>query len=271
MEVSIKTELEPAALRQKALELGLLADKLERGKVPDLVLPEAESKKSNLLEVLTQIAPVPETPTGKGAAPEILYPTEGKELDPRGMPWDGRIHSSGKSKLQNGCWKNKKGVAVSLIARVEAEYGISGEPGVVTTPNPVAPASIAPAPPAPVAPAPPVPPAPPEPEIPAEPVMTEEANGITYTQYIESGWTEEQLINTGRMLPRETKLQETTVAWDQIQGLVQARVEAGKLNPGEIEQILTTYAPQGVSDLPGLAQHPELWSSAYSKFTEAWR
>lgn len=42
----------------------------------------------------------------------------GAELDAAGMPWDERIHSSTRSKLQNGNWKLKRGVDPDLVATI---------------------------------------------------------------------------------------------------------------------------------------------------------
>lgn len=82
--------------------------------------------------------PVPEATT----APDIPIPAEIPPIDPAedkliggpvtvgnvdasGMPWDARIHSSGKTTLKSGarkeCWKYKKGITNEFIAEVEAE------------------------------------------------------------------------------------------------------------------------------------------------------
>lgn len=53
------------------------------------------------------------------AAPSI--PAGSVELDAKGLPWDSRIHSSGKTKLANGTWRYKGGVPPERIAAVEAE------------------------------------------------------------------------------------------------------------------------------------------------------
>lgn len=62
-----------------------------------------------------------------GAAPNALPGANagstpaGAELDSAGSPWDARIHSSGKSKLQDGTWKLKKGVDAALVQQVTAQ------------------------------------------------------------------------------------------------------------------------------------------------------
>jgi hypothetical protein len=43
------------------------------------------------------------------------------ELDSAGLPWDKRIHSSGRTKLQDGTWRKLKGLDDTLVATVEAE------------------------------------------------------------------------------------------------------------------------------------------------------
>lgn len=46
----------------------------------------------------------------------------GVELDAAGLPWDQRIHSSSRVKLDNGCWKKKKGINnPSFVGQVETE------------------------------------------------------------------------------------------------------------------------------------------------------
>jgi hypothetical protein len=60
------------------------------------------------------------------------------ELDSRGLPWDGRIHSSTKSKLANGQWKNARGKSPEQIARVEDELRTA------TSAPPLAPVPAAP-------------------------------------------------------------------------------------------------------------------------------
>ncbi|AUR82098.1 protein of unknown function DUF2815 [Vibrio phage 1.021.C._10N.222.51.F9] len=62
----------------------------------------------------------------------------------------------------------------------------------------VAPQPAAPAPaPTPAAPQPPVPPTPPAPAAPATLTMTAAANGMTYQQYVDAGWSDDQMIQAG--------------------------------------------------------------------------
>lgn len=67
--------------------------------------------------------PEPEQDRKVGAVPEIAtgYP-DGEELDSEGLPWDARIHSSGKSRLKSDdTWKKLRGVDPELVKQVEAE------------------------------------------------------------------------------------------------------------------------------------------------------
>jgi len=48
--------------------------------------------------------------------------SNGEEVDSRGLPWDGRIHSSNKEKSEKtGEWRRRRGVSPEVEAEVEAE------------------------------------------------------------------------------------------------------------------------------------------------------
>lgn len=64
-------------------------------------------------------APGMVAPTASGVAPTANAPAV--ELDKNGLPWDARIHSSTKSKLKSGEWKEKRGVEAATVAAIEAE------------------------------------------------------------------------------------------------------------------------------------------------------
>lgn len=92
------------------------------------------------------IAPLVATPDSS-AAPVVAPTANHVEVDSRGLPWDARIHSRERTKLQNGQWKNKRGTDPELIKTVEAELAgvMSSAPAsapVVTPP----PATVAPPP-----------------------------------------------------------------------------------------------------------------------------
>ena len=76
--------------------------------------------------------PVPgaaEIPPIESTVSEVEQPSgldsAAANTDASGMPWDARIHSSGKTTLKSGarkaCWKYKKGITDAYIAEVEAE------------------------------------------------------------------------------------------------------------------------------------------------------
>lgn len=76
--------------------------------------------------------------------------TTGIELDATGLPWDGRIHASTKTKTAAGNWKKAKGVDKATIPVIEAELRAAGATSTVPAHEFQPPA--APAPPAPAAP-----------------------------------------------------------------------------------------------------------------------
>jgi hypothetical protein len=61
-------------------------------------------------------------------APGAASPTHvGAELDPRGYPWDGRIHSSSKARVAKGnTWKYIRGIDKGVVEAVEAELRAQG-------------------------------------------------------------------------------------------------------------------------------------------------
>jgi hypothetical protein len=76
-------------------------------------------------------APVPNVPVQVALAASVPVPVPGTDLAPpmpgvtvdaAGLPWDQRIHSSGKKTNKgDGLWTAKRGVEPSTIAQVEAE------------------------------------------------------------------------------------------------------------------------------------------------------
>lgn len=72
-----------------------------------------------------------------GAAPALV---PGVELDSRGFPWDGRIHSESKGRIGDGSWRKKKNLDAALLAQVEAEHVAARNAGVPPAAPPVAPA-----------------------------------------------------------------------------------------------------------------------------------
>ena len=65
--------------------------------------------------------PAATTETASTPAPPAAAP-EGVDVDREGIPWDGRIHSSAKTKLVKGdTWKIKRGTDPALVEQVKAE------------------------------------------------------------------------------------------------------------------------------------------------------
>lgn len=69
--------------------------------------------------------PIPPAPVdGEGpdpGTPQHSGPVDPAEVDAVGLPWDGRIHSSSRAVLQDGTWRQKRGVSETLLAAVTAE------------------------------------------------------------------------------------------------------------------------------------------------------
>lgn len=101
---------------------------------------------------LAATVPVPPAPTPAVAAIAPTAPVAPSslagsvELDAKGLPWDSRIHSSGKTLIKDGTWRYKGGVPPERIAAVEAE--LRGGPAPLAVP--VAPIATTQAPAAPV-------------------------------------------------------------------------------------------------------------------------
>ncbi len=67
-------------------------------------------------------APLPHhTPEDAGTSPEGQPDEFGSGVDADGLPWDGRIHASTKTKIKNCTWKAKRGVDAETVATVTAE------------------------------------------------------------------------------------------------------------------------------------------------------
>lgn len=54
-------------------------------------------------------------------ANEIFKHTNSLETDINNLPWDSRIHSGNRTKLNNGAWKYKRGLDIPYIETVEKE------------------------------------------------------------------------------------------------------------------------------------------------------
>lgn len=149
------------------LSLGATAAPFTAGAVPSLTV--LENMPATTFAATVPNVPAPPAPTSENAgqvvAPPTANPAGGVELDKAGLPWDGRIHASTKTKTKPGLWTAKRGVDPALVVTVEAELRqvMGAAPAVAPAAPPAPPAApvvpVAP-PQAPAAPvAPPAPPA----------------------------------------------------------------------------------------------------------------
>jgi hypothetical protein len=126
------------------------------------------------------VPPLPPAPPAPAAAPVASPPSAAAaptaapapQLDSRGLPWDQRIHSSGKAMNEDGTWRKKRGLMEARVHEVERELR-----ALMALPAPAAAPAVPPAPaPAPVVvPLPPAPaPAPAAPEVPLPPAGSTE-------------------------------------------------------------------------------------------------
>lgn len=133
----IPSDVPPSELRALALFLNTLAHERDGGAKPSVEhivrAAQAGAAAGSALAQL-QVADsgnAPDTgPAAAGAsgdsspepdagAPDDSNTSEG--LDAKGLPWDGRIHSSSKNKNSDGSWRYLRGVDKDLIGIVEAE------------------------------------------------------------------------------------------------------------------------------------------------------
>lgn len=64
--------------------------------------------------------PAPTAPTVPAASASAA--PGGTEVDVRGLPWDGRIHTSTRAKNQDGSWRQRRGINdEAMVKRIEAE------------------------------------------------------------------------------------------------------------------------------------------------------
>lgn len=76
-----------------------------------------------------------EAPAATAETSTAPPPPEGVDVDSEGLPWDGRIHSSAKTKLvKGGTWKIKRGTDPALIEKVKAELKATMAAPAVETP-----------------------------------------------------------------------------------------------------------------------------------------
>lgn len=101
------TAPDPAAVFGGAPAVVPLPPSIPTSATPSIVVPPPPAN----------IAPTIPTPgpAGSGAVASSV------ELDSKGLPWDERIHSSGKTRVKGDVWRVKGGVPPERVAQVEAE------------------------------------------------------------------------------------------------------------------------------------------------------
>lgn len=182
------------------------------------------------------------TPPNLPAAPLASVPapvaapapnTNSVQLDKNGLPWDGRIHASTKTKVADGSWKMRRGVEDAEVARVEAE--LRQVMGTAPVPNAAA-SPVAPVPAAPIA-APPSPPA--APSAPNVPSPTVPGNApVVSAATIAASAPPSSALTFPQLVPKIT-----------------AAVQQGRLTQ---QQVLAACNANGLPSLPMLAARPDL-------------
>ena len=149
--------------------------------------------------ILGEVTTIP----GEQTASEVTTPpsnvvdintASGVEVDNhgKGVPWDGRIHTSTKKKTQKDIWKRRPGIDNEdfdlIMQELKATMAANPTPPQAGSLN----GEVPPPPSAQTAPPPPPP---------AEKVktMTEKAGAATYETFIAQGWTDETLVAEGYM------------------------------------------------------------------------
>lgn len=124
--IQLKNDIS-AAIRF-ALGQRFYIEESETDDIPAFTPAELADPKTNIPNVQA-VAPLPPV---QAAAPAGATPGA-VEVDSEGHPHDIRIHSAGKTKIQAGTWKLKKGVDPQLVAQVNAQ-----NKALVATPLPTA-------------------------------------------------------------------------------------------------------------------------------------
>ena len=125
--ISFTIPLDPLTLKHTANMLNDLAVEIENPvtlkdhehKAP----PETPAATNTTLDGAANMGSETTTPPAPPEKPAATNtPPPGVDLDSAGLPWDGRIHSAGKTKLVNGgTWKKIRKIDPALVEQVEAE------------------------------------------------------------------------------------------------------------------------------------------------------
>jgi len=122
-----------------------------------------------------------QVPGGDGSAPAAPVPPV-----PNAAPQPAKLQMTAKA---NGVTLEAYLATPGWTEEMLIEQGLAER----VAPQPAAPAPA----PTPAAPQPPVPPTPAAPAAPATLTMTAAANGLTYQQYVDAGWSDDQMIQAG--------------------------------------------------------------------------
>ncbi len=96
------------------------------------------------------VAPAVSAATVPAASATPTGFAQSAELDSEGVPWDSRIHSSSKNKVEGGRWRAKRGVDDAFANQIKADLRRAmNAPGVVPVQQPAAPTPPTGAPPVP--------------------------------------------------------------------------------------------------------------------------
>lgn len=114
--------------------------------VPDALAVAPESPVPPVVSTVEEpAAVVPDAAGVFGASPQPATPAPSADIDANGLPWDGRIHASTRTKIADGSWKKRKRPAeqysepewAGYIGNIEQELrSVMALPAVSVTPAP---------------------------------------------------------------------------------------------------------------------------------------
>lgn len=116
---------------------GLLETLLARLETLNARLERLENQNGNVVAMNIQGEMNETTTTTDVTSEATTAPVSGVELDKNGVPWDGRIHASTKTKTAKGEWKRRKGVTDIELAQITAELkaSVGSAPETTTAPE----------------------------------------------------------------------------------------------------------------------------------------
>lgn len=128
----------------------------QRSAIADFRAKEPPLSESGVTPVIPQPPVAAAEAFGASSIPAAATSVPRVELDKEGLPWDGRIHASTKTKTVEGVWKKKRNLDPSFLASVveelKATMSAPAPTASVVPPPPPPTASVVPPPPPPIAP-----------------------------------------------------------------------------------------------------------------------